>query len=404
VNAGDFRMTKETDNRPQPDWNPTSAEMLRDQRAAYDEMRHRCPVAYSEFMGWSLFRHEDVMRVLLDHETFSSAVSQHLSVPSGMDRPEHTAYRRIIEAYFSGKRMEAFEPTCRGIAAKLVQGVCARKDVEFIAEAAMPFAVQVQCAFLGWPATLHEPLVRWTRKNHEATLAQDRKAMSEIALEFEGIIDDLLETRLQADAGAETDLTAALMHEKVWGRPLSNEEGASILRNWTVGEIGTISAAVGILAEYLATHIELQKEFRAKPHLLPPAIEEILRIHGPLVTNRRITTRPVEIGGRKIKAGERITLMWISANRDERVFEGPDTFRLDRDPKKNLLWGAGIHACPGAPLAQLEMRVFMEESLSVRLDWQCIRKRLPRLRFLRPADSPCCHCRSIQRNLLRNAT
>lgn len=350
--------------RPETDWNPTSPEVQRDQRAAYDEMRRRCPVAYSEFMGWSLFRHEDVLRVLLDHQTFSSAVSQHLSVPSGMDQPEHTPYRRIIERYFAPERMSAFEPLCREIAAKLVQVVCARKEVEFMTDAALPFAVQVQCAFLGWPATLQEPLVQWTRKNHEATLAQDRKAMSEIALEFEGIIDDLLEIRLQADAGPETDLTASLMHEKVWGRPLSNEEVASILRNWTVGEIGTISAAVGILAEYLASHAELQKRLRAKPDLLPPAIEEILRIHGPLVANRRITTRPVEIGGRKIKAGERITLMWISANRDEDVFEDPDSFRLDRDYSKNLLWGAGIHVCPGAPLAQLEMRVFLEELLS----------------------------------------
>jgi hypothetical protein len=134
---------KETKNKhPQPDWNPTSPEVQRDQRTAYDEMRRRCPVAYSEFMGWSLFRHEDVTRVLLDHKTFSSAVSQHLSVPSGMDQPEHTAYRRIIEPYFSTKRMAAFEPVCRRIATKLMQGVTAHKEVEFIAEAALPFAVK----------------------------------------------------------------------------------------------------------------------------------------------------------------------------------------------------------------------------------------------------------------------
>ena len=350
--------------RSQPDWNPISPEVLRDQRGAYDEMRRHCPVAYSELLGWSLFRHEDVMRVLLDHKTFSSAVSQHLSVPSGMDQPEHTAYRRIIEGYFSTKRMKAFEPTCRQTAAKLVLGLSMHQEVEFIADAALPFAVQVQCAFLGWPAQLQEPLVRWTRKNQEATRAQDRKTMSEIAIEFEGIIDELLETRLQAGAGPETDVTTALMHERVWRRPLSNEEVASILRNWTVGEIGTISAAVGIVAQYLANHAEIQTKLRANPGFLLPAIEEILRIHGPLVANRRVTTRPVEIGGRKIEAGERITLMWIAANRDESVFEDPDSLRVDRDPSKNLLYGAGIHACPGAPLARLELRVFTEELLS----------------------------------------
>lgn len=83
----------------------------------------------------------------------------------------------------------------------------------------------------------------------------------------------------------------------------------------------------------------------------------------------------MEIGGRRIDAGERVTLMWISANRDECVFEGPDTFRLDRDQSKNLLWGAGIHVCPGAPLARLEMRVFMEELLARTSTFETIAKR-----------------------------
>ena len=347
-----------------PDWNPTSPKVLRDQAAAYDEMRRRCPVAHSELMGWSLFRHEDVVRVLQAPEAFSNAVSQHLSVPNGMDPPEHTAYRRIIEPYFSPARMQAFEPVCRAIARDLVRSLDGLQEVEFIEAVALPFAARVQCAFLGWPAALQQSLVRWARKNHEATLAQDRSAMSRIALEFERIVDELLETRLQANAGPEADLTAALMQEQVWGRTLSNEEVASILRNWTVGEIGTISAAVAILAQYLAEHPELQRQLRANTTLLSAAIDEILRIHGPLLTNRRITRCPVELGGKKIGAGERVTLMWTSANRDERAFEDPAAFRLDRDPARNLLYGAGIHVCPGAPLASLELRVFLQELLS----------------------------------------
>ncbi len=304
------------------------------------------------------------MRVLLDHKTFSSAVSQHLSVPSGMDQPEHTAYRRILEPYFSAERMAAFAPVCRRVAEQVVLSLSGRQEVEFIADAALPFAVRIQCAFLGWPATLHECLARWTRKNQEATLARDRRAMSEIALEFEGMIDDLLESRRQTGAGPEADLTASLMHEKVWRRPLSNEEVASILRNWTVGEIGTISASVGILAQFLAADPGLQRQLRAQPELLPEAIDEILRLHGPLASNRRVTTRPVEIGGRKINAGERITIHWAAANRDEQVFEEPEAFRWGRDPGKNLLYGAGIHVCPGAPLARLELRVFLQTLLA----------------------------------------
>lgn len=350
-------------DKRKPDWDPKSEDVLRDQRAAYDEMRERCPVAYSEFMQWSLFRHEDITRALHDHDTFSNAVSRHLSIPNGMDPPEHTAYRRIIEPYFSPERMDAFEPACREIVADLAREALASGEVEMMAEFALPFAVRVQCAFLGWPPALHEPLLRWTKKNHEATLARDMQAMSEIAREFEGFIDDMLETRLRSEAKPEDDVTGALMHEKVLGRPLSNEEIASILRNWTVGEVGTISAAVGILADHLSQHAELQQQLRAQRHLLPAAIDEILRIHGPLVANRRITTRPVEIGGRRIDAGERVSLLWIAANRDGRVFEEPGAFRPDRDPSANLLYGAGIHICPGAPLARLEMRVALEELL-----------------------------------------
>jgi cytochrome P450 len=366
-------------NEHQPDWDPKSDEALRDQRAAYDNMRRCCPVAHSEFMGWSLFQHEDVMRVLLDHETFGNAVSQHLSVPNGMDPPEHTEYRRIIEPYFSTERMNAFEPVCRRVAKRLVQNLSARGEVEFMSDVALPFAVGVQCAFLGWPASLENHLVDWIRKNQSATLARDRKAMSDIAREFEEIIDDLLETRRAAAAGPEIDLTASLMHEKVYGRPLSNEEVASILRNWTAGEIGTISASVGILTEFLATHPDLQKRLRSQPNLLSNANEEILRIHGPLVANRRVTTRPVEIGGKKIGAGQLISVNWISANRDERIFENPDSFQLERDQSKNLLYGAGIHVCPGAPLARLEMRAFMEELLSSASDLATIPEKMPKL-------------------------
>jgi cytochrome P450 len=347
----------------QPDWDPRSEAVLRDQRAAYDAMRERCPVAFSDYLQWSVFQHADVVRVLSDPETFSNAASRHLSVPNGMDPPAHTAYRRVIEPHFEPARMQAFEPTCRAIAADLVQRLLGRDHVEVIAELAVSFAVRIQCAFLGWPPEMHEPLRVWTRKNHEATLAQDRKAMAEIAREFVGYVEQLLRVRREAGAESGDDITTSLLRVQVMGKPLRAEEIVSILRNWTVGEVGTISAAVGILVHFLAQRADLQQQLRKQPSLLPTAIDEILRIHGPLVANRRITTRPVEIGARKLDAGERLSLIWISANRDGRVFEDAEAFRLDRDPAHNLLYGAGIHVCPGAPLASLELRVLVEELL-----------------------------------------
>lgn len=252
------------DTRTLPDWNPASATVGRDQLAAYDDMRERCPVAYSEALGWSLFRHADIARVLEDPETFSNAVSRHLSVPNGMDPPEHAEYRRIIEPYFSPERMTAFEPVCRRIAAGLVRNLFTDGEIELMERFAQPFAVRVQCAFLDWPADLHEPLRHWILGNQAATRTQDRAELAKMAGEFEAHVRGLLEERRRsADAEKRGDITSDLLLARVRGRPLRDEEIVSILRNWTAGEVGTISAAVGILAQFLAEHGELQQIGRA---------------------------------------------------------------------------------------------------------------------------------------------
>ncbi len=345
------------------DWDPRSEAVLKDQMATYDDMRRRCPLATSRYGYTSLFRHADIMHVLMDHETYSNAVSRFPSVPNGMDPPEHTAYRRLIEPYFEPQQMEAFAPVCREVAVRLVQALPEQASVELMTDFAQIFALQIQCAWLGWPVELHEPLRLWTLKNQAATLARDEAAMSAVALEFDGYIKDLLTARRNAGSAAPDDVTTRLLRDQALGRPLTDDEIVSILRNWTVGELGTIAASIGILVHYLAGHGALQQQLREQPALLPAAIDEILRIHAPLVMNRRVTTREVTLGERTLAAGTRLALIWASANRDEAVFGDPEEFRLDREPQLNLLYGAGIHVCPGAPLARLELRVVMEELL-----------------------------------------
>lgn len=347
-----------------PDWTPRADEVLKDQTGTYDAMRTRCPVAWSDYQHWTLFRHGDVRQVLGDPETFSSAVSAHLSVPNGMDPPEHTPYRQMIERYFSPHAMQVFEPTCRKIARRLVDSLPVGKPIDAVEEFSSRFALQIQCAFMGWPDALHEPLRQWALKNHRATLERDRKAMADIAREFDGYIHDLLHTRRQDDRTPPRDVTTSLMKETVNGRTMTDEELTSLLRNWTVGELGTISSSVSILLSYLAEHPDLKQSLANDTVALPDAIDEILRMDAPLISNRRVTTRDVEIGGRHIPAGEKITILWASANRDEKVFGDPDAFCPRKNLDHNLLYGAGVHVCPGAPLARMELRVLMEEFLS----------------------------------------
>ena len=348
---------------PPYDWDPRAPSVLDDQIAAYDELRPRCPVAHSELLGWSVMRHSDVVRVLDDPETFSNAVSRRLTVPNGMDGAEHSEFRRVNDRYFTVEFMAAFEPHCRHIAASLVDGFPRGVPSDLMADLAELYSLRVQSAFLGWPAALEEPLRLWTVKNRKATLAQDRPAMAAIATEFDGFIRDLLTERRQAGDAAPDDITTRLLRERVWDRTMTDDELVSLLRNWTVGELSTISASVGILAQYLATHPAIQRRLRDDPSLIGAANDEILRLHAPLIANRRVTTSPVELGGRRLDVGEPVTVMWASADRDESIFGDPDEFRLDRDPADNLLYGRGIHVCPGAPLARLELRILVEELL-----------------------------------------
>lgn len=345
------------------DWDPRSDAVLADQIAAYDHMRATCPVAHSPYGNWSVFRHADVVAILDDPETYSNAVSAHLSVPNSMDPPVHTVYREIIDRYFTPELVAAFEPQCRRIAGMLAAGL-PRGEVELMADFCDLVASHVQCAFMGWPERLHEPLRQWTRKNHAATRAMDRELMAAVAVEFDGHIAEQLDEHRAAGDSASDDPTSRLLRESVDGRPLTDVEIVSIVRNWTVGELATISASVGIVAHYLAAHGDVQSRLRSDPSLLPAAIEEILRLHGPLIASRRRTAHQVTIGGRDLPAADRVMVMWASANRDETVFADPDEFRLDRDPALNLLYGRGIHHCPGAPLARAELRVVLEELLA----------------------------------------
>jgi cytochrome P450 len=345
-----------------PDWDPRSPSVLGDQRNAYDEMRERCPVAYSEFLNWSLFGHEDIAEVLANPDVYSS-VSKHRAVPNGMDAPEHTRYRAVLEPFFAPERMDAFEADCRTVAIDLIQALPTNQDLEFSGSFALPFALKTNCAFLGWPVDIWQQINVWTHGNQEAALSQNRKSGAALAQQFTGIVEHELAIRRNAATPAGNDITTHLLETEVDGERLSDDDIVSILRNWTAGQ-GTVSAGIEILTLYLIEHPDMQATLRNKPELIPAAIEEILRADGPLVANRRTTTQAVDIGGRSIAAGEKLTLMWIAANRDSRVFDEPAEVRLDRDQSANYLFGAGIHDCLGAPFALLEMRVALEELLS----------------------------------------
>lgn len=341
------------------DWDPRDPSVLADQRQAYDDMRERCPVAYSEFMGWSLFRWSDVTAVLADTETFSSA-SRHPAIPNGMDPPEHTRYRAALEPFFSARALERVEPRCHAIAAELVAGMLRSGRAELLQAFAEPLALRGLCAFLGWPESQWEALGGWTHGNQHAAFTRDPSAGRALAvLLAEHVTRNLAEHRRHSPV---QDVTDELLAVTVDGERLSDDQLVAAMRNWIAGE-GTVAGGISIIALQLAQDVGLQERLRRDMSLIPAAIEELLRVDDPLVANRRTTMRPVEIGGRHIDAGESVSLMWVAANRDPQVFDHPATVHIERDLAHSLVWGQGIHLCLGAPLARLQIRAGIEALL-----------------------------------------
>jgi hypothetical protein len=257
--------------------------------------------------------------------------------------------------------MAEIEPACREIATEAVAALRGAGGGDAAAMLADPVAITTMCRFLGWPDASWRRVRDWIHGNQRASFVRDREAARALAGEYEAIVRDHLEAH-RAGAGNPDDVTSHLMRTELDGRRWTDEDIVATLRNWVAGH-GTVAEAIDIVVYHLARDAALQARLRADPRLIPAAVDEILRADGPLVSNRRTTTRDVTIDGRGIPAGEQVSLMWIAANRDPRAFEHPDEIQVDRDQSGNLLFGAGVHYCLGAPLARLELRVAVEELL-----------------------------------------
>ncbi len=322
-----------------------------------DEARRRCPVRRAADGSWEVLGHPEALAVLRDHATFGNRVStHHVAVPNGMDPPEHGPYREIVDSAFTPAAMAAFAPECERIAYAHVDAVLAAGGGDAAMELGEPFAAHVQTAFMGWPDDQGMELLTWQADNLRATSAGDRAATTAVAVAFERQVMARLEERRALGDDAPDDPTTRLLRARIAGEPLADEAIVSIVRNWTAGELGTIAASVGIVLHALAADAALLRRLWDEPDLAAATIDDALRARGPLAANRRVARADATLAGQRIVHGDRLRLLWPTIDRDERVFEAPDQVRPGRDPGPNLLYGAGIHVCPGAPLARLELR------------------------------------------------
>lgn len=336
-----------------------------DLRVLLDAQRQACPVSRAPDGSVTLLAHADVRAAALNPAAFSSAVSAHRALPNSLDGDEHRAYRTLIDAYLTDEVVAAQEPQCREHAAAIVGALPRGVTVRTVLDIGTPFAVRGQSTWLGWPPDIEDELVAWVADNREATRSGERSRMAEVAERFDAIITRLLDAR--RDGGVD-DVTSRLMREEIDGRPLPDSEVVSILRNWTAGDLGSLAASVGVIVHHLATDVALQGYLRGlvadrRAREFEDAMEEILRIDDPFVSNRRVTTRDLVLDGERIEAGTRVVLNWTAANRDPGAFGDPEAFNPAENAEANLVFGIGPHVCPGRTLTLMELRVIVWELL-----------------------------------------
>jgi cytochrome P450 len=305
-----------------------------------------------------------VVAAAADPATFSSAVSAHRQVPNSLDPPEHTAFRAVIDSFFTPDRMRALEPRLRECAGEIVDALPRRAILDAVTEVGYPFAVRAHSGWLGWQGAETE-LLAWMRENHAATRSADRSRTAAAAAGFDEIAAAQVRRRRALGSAAPPDPTTELLHVRVNGRLLGDPDIVSILRNWTAADLGSIAAAVGVVVHFLATHSEVQAMLRVNSVDLACAIDEMLRIDDPFLVNRRVVTAATRVAGFDLERGTRVYLNWASANRDETVFGDPDAYRPQEHAASNLVYGTGIHVCPGRPLATLELVVAIQTLLQL---------------------------------------
>ena len=332
-------------------------------------------------------RYVDVKAVLLDHANFSSVqptagtFEEQTNLfgddPSmlGADPPIHTRLRKLVSRDFTPRRVRELEPRIREIARELVDSGQRKGVLEVMADVANVLPVMVIAEMLGVPPGMYQTFKKWSDKIVEADnvlpgmpMPDDiKQAVKELRAYFSEQID-----KRRGKPGS--DLISALVAAHEQGEALSAGELQVfvILLLLAGNETTTNLIGNGMLA--LGSNPDQMALLRAKPDLMPQAIDEMLRYDGPVQATFRSTIRDTNVGGTAIKAGTGVFVMVAAANRDPAHFSDPDKFDITRDASSHVAFGEGIHFCLGSGLARLEGAIAIGTML----------ERFPKLRLANP--------------------
>jgi hypothetical protein len=346
----------------------------------YRELRARDPLHRNEARGfWALSRYADVAAALLDPQTFSSARGSFLDddparvgrTLGSTDPPRHERLRKLASAAFTNRRVAALAEQIEAIARAQLAPALAKGRIDLPAEFAIPLTAAVIAGILGVPRADLPQVQEWAARSVWVAAGQTYGSAAQLAAlqSLLAYLADALAAR-RKDARPRDDLLGALVAAEVDGDHLSEEEQLWLAQAFFVAGYETTAHAIGNGAALLAAHPDARARLRAEPARIEDAFEEIVRWDSPAQGFKRTLTRPVELHGRRLEAGETVLLLIGSANRDEREFEEPDAFRINRRARRHLGFGQGIHYCLGAPLARLEGRIALRVLVDTLGDWE----------------------------------
>jgi cytochrome P450 len=338
--------------------------------AVYGEARSACPVVkVSDGEGpgfWAVLGHDLVTEVVADTATFSNVIPLYPTrrPPLESDPPEHTAYRRMLAAHFSPGRTAMMEPTVRDYTREMLRPLLAADRADFARDLADPMPTRVLCYLLGipdadWPL-INDMAARLHRVGAERRHNADERAG--LGAELGSYANRLITER--REAALRDDVIGALLGARVEGAPLTDATITGMVMMLISAGHNTTTSLLGNAVLHLARDPREQQRLREAPGAIPAAIEEWLRLEAPQQAMPRVATRDVELAGCPIRAGDHVWPVFGSANLDPSAFDEPADYRPDRRPNRHLAFGKGLHRCIGAPLAQLQGRVVIEELLA----------------------------------------
>ena len=338
----------------------------------YERMREAAPVFHDEQSGsWHVFRYDDVQRVLSEHARFSSRMggddtseAGHLFASSLIttDPPRHRQLRSLVTQAFTPKAVDALAPRITELTEELLEEIASRGTADLIQEFAYPLPVIVISELLGVPAGDRDRFKQWSDVIVSQTRTGDTTEDQHVTnLEMTAYFLDLIAQRRSRPGD---DLISNLLSAEIDGQKLDVAELLGFCSLLLVAGNETTTNLIGNAVLCFTEVPGTIERILAEPSLLPPAIEEVLRFRSPVQSMYRVTVADTTLGDVQIPSGAPV-VAWIgSANRDERQFQRPAQFDIDRGQIRHLAFGHGVHFCLGAPLARLEARIALEGILS----------------------------------------